>query len=127
WSEDGKNAVISGRAVDNKDRWIFHLDPDTGKTKVLASIHDDAWVGGPGSFSLGWLPDNKRVYFQSEQDGFSHLYTVSIDGGSPVQLTSGNFEVSDVRISEDKTRFYFTSSEGGPFERNLYSMSLNGG
>lgn len=128
WSEDGKNAVLSGRSVDNKDRWIMQLDPATGKTKVLASINDAAWVGGPGSFSLGWLPDNKRVYFQSERDGFFHLYTVSIDGGEEAkQLTSGQFEVSDVRISEDKTKFYFTSSEGSFFERNLYSMPLDGG
>jgi dipeptidyl aminopeptidase/acylaminoacyl peptidase len=106
---------------------IVQLDMATGKTKILASIHDDAWVGGPGSFSLGWLPDNKRVYFQSERDGFSHLYTVSIDGGQPVQLTSGNFEVTDVRLSEDKTKFYLTTSEGSFFERNLYSMSFDGG
>ncbi len=127
WSEDGKNAVMSARAVDNKNRWIMHLDPATGKTKVLATVRDEAWVGGPGGFSLGWMPDNKRVFFQSERDGFSHLYTVSIDGGDPVQLTSGKFEVSDVRISEDKTKFYFTSSEGSFFERNLYSMPVEGG
>ncbi len=127
WSDDGKNAVLQGRSADNKDRWIMHLDPVTGKTKILAAVHDDAWIGGPGGFTLGWLPDNKRVYFQSERDGFAHLYTVSIDGGQPVQLTSGSFEVSDVRLSEDKTKFYFTSSEGSFFERNLYSMSFDGG
>ena len=127
WSDDGKNAVMQGRSVDNKDRWIMHLDPTTGKTKILASIRDEAWVGGPGSFTLGWLPDNKRIYFQSERDGFSHLYTVSIDGAGPVQLTSGRFEVSDVRLSEDKSKFYFTSSEGSFFERNLYSISFDGG
>jgi dipeptidyl aminopeptidase/acylaminoacyl peptidase len=127
WSDDGKNAVLSARSVDNKDRWIMHLDMATGKTKILASMHDDAWVGGPGGFTLGWLPDNKRVFFVSERDGFSHLYTVSIEGGEPVQLTSGPFEVSDVRVSDDKTKFYFTSSEGSFFERHLYSMPLNGG
>lgn len=127
WSDDGKNAVMQARSADNKDRWIMQLDPATGKTTILAAIHDDAWVGGPGGFTLGWLPDNKRVYFQSERDGFAHLYTVSIDGGSPVRLTSGTFEVSDVRLSDDKTKFYFTSSDGSFFERNLYSMSFNGG
>ncbi|MDQ3322505.1 MAG: prolyl oligopeptidase family serine peptidase [Acidobacteriota bacterium] len=127
WSDDGKNAVIQARAADNKDRWIMTLDAATGKTKVIATVHDDAWVGGPGAFTLGWLPDNRRVYFQSERDGFAHLYTVSTDGGAPVQLTSGKFEVSDVRLSEDKTKFYFTSSEGSFFERNLYSMRFDGG
>ncbi|MGD9587480.1 MAG: prolyl oligopeptidase family serine peptidase [Pyrinomonadaceae bacterium] len=127
WSDDGKNAVLQGRSADNKDRWIMHLDPATGKTKILATIHDDAWVGGPGGFTLGWLPDNKRVYFQWERDGFSHLYTVSIDGGEPRQLTSGNWEVFNVNIPNDKSKFYLTTSEGSPFERNLYTMSFDGG
>jgi dipeptidyl aminopeptidase/acylaminoacyl peptidase len=127
WSEDGKSAAMLARSADNKDRWVMLLDPATGKTKVLATVHDDAWVDGPGAFTLGWLPDNRRVYFISERDGWSHLYTVSTDGGEPVQLTSGNFEVSDVRLSDDKAKFYFTSSEGSLFERHLYSMPTDGG
>ncbi|HEV2862798.1 MAG TPA: prolyl oligopeptidase family serine peptidase [Pyrinomonadaceae bacterium] len=127
WSEDGTRAALLARAYDNKDRWVMSLDPATGKTRVLARVHDDAWVGGPGSFTLGFLPDSRRVYFVSERDGFAHLYTVSTDGGEPTQLTSGRFEVSDVRLSRDKTTFYFTSSEGGPFERHLYRMSTDGG
>jgi dipeptidyl aminopeptidase/acylaminoacyl peptidase len=127
WSEDGARAVLLARAADNKDRWVMSLDPLTAKTRVLARVHDDAWVGGPGSFTLGWLPDNRRVYFVSERDGWAHLYTVNAEGGEPTQLTSGKFEVSDVRLSADKTRFYFTSSEGSFFERHLYSMSVDGG
>lgn len=127
WSEDGRQAAMLARSADNKDRWVLLLDAATGKTRVLANVHDDAWVDGPGAFTLGWLPDNRRVYFISERDGWSHLYTVSTDGGEPKQLTSGKFEVSDVSLSDDKTKFYFTSSEGSFFERHLYSMSVDGG
>ncbi len=127
WSEDGKHIALLARAADNKDRWVMVADPATGKTKVLDHLHDDAWIGGPGAFASGWLPDNKTIYFQSERDGWAHLYTVSIEGGEPKQLTSGKFEVSDVRLSQDKTRFYFTSSEGSLFERHLYSMPVTGG
>ena len=127
WSDDGRNAVLMARSVDNKDRWVLLLDASTGKTKVLANVHDDAWIDGPGASTLGWLPDNSHVYFESERDGFAHLYTVAISGGDPVQLTSGQFEVSDVQLSPDKTKFYFTSSEGSPFERHFYSMAFTGG
>ena len=127
WSEYGKNAVLMARAADNKDRWVMLLDPTTGKTKILATIHDDAWIDGPGAFTLGWLPDNAHVYFESERDGFAHLYSVAINGGEPAQLTSGQFEVSDVRLSTDKTKFYFTSSEGSFFQRHLFSMPTGGG
>ncbi|HEV7903308.1 MAG TPA: alpha/beta fold hydrolase [Pyrinomonadaceae bacterium] len=128
WSEDGRNAAMLARSADNKDRWVLLLDPATGKTRVLVALHDDAWANGPGAFTLGWLPDNRRVYFESEGDGFAHLYTVSIEANStPVQLTRGAFEVSDVRLSTDKTKFYFTSSEVSFAERHLYSMPLSGG
>ena len=126
WNDDGTRAVLLARASDNKDRWVMSLDPATGRTRILASVHDDAWVGGPGAFTLGWLPDNKRVYFVAERDGWAHLYTVNVDGGEPAQLTKGRFEVSDVRLSTDKTKFYFTSSEGSVFERHLYSMAFDG-
>jgi len=126
WSEDGKHAVLSARAADNKDRWVMLLDIVTGKTKELASMHDDAWIDGPGANTLGWLPDNEHVYFESERDGWAHLYSVSTSGDEPKQLTSGQFEVSDVRLSLDKTKFYFTSSEGSLFQRHLWSMPISG-
>lgn len=127
WSEDGKNAVLMGLSADNKDRWVMLLDAANARTKVLVTIHDDAWVDGPGASALGWLPNNSSVYFESERDGFAHLYTVAIAGDEPAQLTSGQFEVSDVRVSWDERKFYFTSSEGSFFERHLYSMPIAGG
>lgn len=127
WAEDGSRLAMLARAADNKDRWVLALDPATAKAKVVDQLHDDAWVDGPGEMTLGWLPDGRHVYYQSERDGYAHLYTAAIDGDEVKQLTSGKFEVSDVKLSEDKTKFYFTSSEGSPFERHLYSMPIGGG
>lgn len=127
WSDDGTKAIVAARAADNKDRWIMALDPATGKTRVIVNEHDDAWIDGPGAFTLGWLKDNKNIYFQSERSGYAHLYTVAYDGGEPKQLTSGKWEVSGVRLSEDKTRFLLTTSEVHPGERHFYSMSIDGG
>jgi dipeptidyl aminopeptidase/acylaminoacyl peptidase len=126
-AEDGSNAAVLGISADNKDRWVMQVDLKSGKTKVLDQLHDDAWIGGPGAFTLGWLPDNKTLYFQSEKDGWSQLYTANVESGETKQLTSGKFEVSDVRLSQDKTKFFFTSSEVSLYERHLYSMPTGGG
>ena len=127
WSEDGTKAVTVGRAADNKDRWIFALDPATGKTRVLANQHDDAWVDGPGANTIGWMKNDHEVYFQSEKTGYSHLYAVAWDGGEPRALTSGNWEVSGVRQSKDKSHFYLTASKDSPYEQHLYEMNGEGG
>ena len=128
WSDDGSKAVITARSADNKDRWIMKFDPATAKATVLDHLHDDAWVGGGGfgNDSLGWLPDNNTIYFVSERDGYAHLYTMDIEGSASRQLTKGDFEISDVQISEDKSKFYFTSSEGSPFEHHFYEMNFDG-
>jgi dipeptidyl aminopeptidase/acylaminoacyl peptidase len=127
WSEDGTKAILMARAADNKDRWVLALDPATGKTRVVTSEHDDAWIDGPGAFTLGWLGDNQHLYFQSERDGYAHLYTVAYDGTDVKQLTSGKWEVTGVQLSEDKSKFYLTTSEVHPGERQLYQMSVAGG
>jgi len=133
WSEDGTSAVLMGRAADNKDRWIFALDPATGKTRVLFSDHDDAWIntfgGGPGggAAGLGWMKGDRSIYFLSERSGYSHLYEVSFDGGEPKALTSGKWEVGGVQFSEDKTRFFLTTTEPDPSDRHFFVMPATGG
>jgi dipeptidyl aminopeptidase/acylaminoacyl peptidase len=134
-SRDGRLAVAVVRAADFKDRWIVLVDLETGKSQVLDALHDDAWVldggggFGGGSGGIGWMPDERRVWFLSERDGWMHLYTLDpSEPGSPAkQLTAGRFEVSGVTISADKKHFNFTSTEKHPGERHLYSMALEGG
>jgi len=127
WSEDGTKAVLQARAADNKDRWILALDDTTGKTRVLAHDHDDAWVDGPSAFTLGWMKSDREIYFQSERTGYSQLYTVSFEGGEPKALTSGKWEIDSAVLSKDKTRFFLTTSEADPGEHNVYEMSADGG
>jgi dipeptidyl aminopeptidase/acylaminoacyl peptidase len=127
FNEPGTRAVMVARSVDNKDRWIQLLDTASGKTTTLFHEHDDAWLDGPGYDTLGWLKNGDEVYFESERDGWDHLYKVSALGGDPRQLTSGKFEVTDVQLSEDGSKFYLTTSEAGAPEHQFYSMSVNGG
>lgn len=134
WSDDGKKAFVQLFSQDNKDRWLVLLDLENAKfMTLLEHQHDDAWIGGPGirgfgaGASVGWMPDGKRIWFQSEADGYSHLYTVALDGKTKVQLTKGKFEVYEPRLSRDKKRWYFRSNEVHFGERHFYTMPLEGG
>jgi dipeptidyl aminopeptidase/acylaminoacyl peptidase len=134
FSRDGRHAVASVRATDNKDRWLVAVDPETGKTRVVDHLGDEAWVreaGGSGQQPppMGFLPDDRRLWFLSERDGWMHLYTVDVaeEGAAPRQLTSGRFELTGAELGADGTRFYFTSTEVHPGERHLYSMPVDGG
>ena len=134
WSEDGTKAVAWAGSVDHKDSWLLLLDLAAGTARPIVHEHDDAWVrgfragrGGRDGLTYGFLPDNEGVYFLSERDGFYHLYVTDVQGGEPKQLTRGNFELADLRLSKDKDTWYFTSTEVHPGEHQLYSMPLAGG
>lgn len=133
FSDNSQYAVFSVRSQDNKDKWIASLNMATGEVTTLDRQRDEAWIAGPGlgySFgggTFGWLPDNKHIYFQSEESGYSHLYILDITTGNKKALTEGDYEVFDPFISKDKKSWYFTSSEVHPGERHFYRMPLMGG
>ena len=133
WSADGNNNVLALRSQDNKDRWIVSLDLAARKFKLIDRQHDDAWIGGPGTggffagANIGWLADNKTVWFQSEVTGYSHLYTVDISTGKNQTLTSGTYEVQSAELSRDKKFFYITTNEVHPGEKHFYKLPASGG
>ncbi len=134
-SEDGAHTVISVTAEDNKNRWFVTVDPATGAATPIETLRDEAWIrqmGIGGSFGGGgisWLPDNKRFLFLSEKTGYMHLYSLDLGAPQPqpMALTSGNWEVTGVQLSHDRTKVFLTTNEVHPGERHFYTMSVDGG
>ena len=133
WSEDGKNNIVLVRSLDNKDRWIMTLDPGTQKLKLLDRQHDEAWLGNPGTgfffgnLNVGWLGDNKTIWFQSEESGYAHVYLLDVTTGKKMALTSGKYEVQSVMLSNDKKAFYIVTNEVHPGEKQFYKLPVTGG
>ena len=134
-SVDGTRVIATARSADNKDRWHVVLDPETGSTRVIDLLHDDAWVrdgvggGGLAAPPVEFLRDGKQIWFLSERDGWMHLYTldVSVESAKATQLTSGKWEVTSAELARDGRQFYITTSEVHPGERHLYRLPIEGG
>jgi dipeptidyl aminopeptidase/acylaminoacyl peptidase len=134
WSPDGNHPITQLFSQDNKNRWIVSIDLGQATiTNVLEYQYDEAWLAGPGirgrwfQSSIGWMPDSRRIYFQSEETEYSHLYVVGYDGSNKRRLTEGEFEVYSATISADKKKWYLTTNEKHFGERHLYTMPLEGG
>src|SRR5690606_36665897 len=115
------------------DRWIAAIDLATGRLQSLDRQRDEAWIAGPGigwasgGGTLGWLPDDRHIYFQSEETGYSHLYILDVSNGEKTALTKGEYVVFDPFISKDKKYWYISTSEAHPGQRHYYRMPLLGG
>ena len=132
FSIDGTKNAMDIRSYDNKDRWIVSIDFTNGKIQTLEHQHDEAWIGGPGISSwnmmkgtLGWLTDNETIYFQSEESGYAHLYLYNIPHKKKEALTSGEWEVHHVKLSNDGSKFYIHANKTHPGNRNFYHLNLS--
>jgi len=131
FSSINAQAVCDIRSYDNKDRWIVLINLKDGSFVEIDHQHDEAWIGGPGISSwnteegtLGWLKDNDHIYFQSEESAYSHLYTYSVKTKKKEQLTSGNWEIHGVQLSNDGNSFYLSANRSHPGNRDFLRYDI---
>lgn len=128
FNNDGSKAVMDIRSQDNKDRWIALINFKEGTLKELDHQHDEAWIGGPGiggfRGSLAFLKDQKTLFYQSEESGYSHLYLTDTDSGSKRALTSGKWEVREATLSNNGEALYLSTNTTHPGNRDFYKLDI---
>ena len=81
------------------------------------------------SYQPWWSPDGKQIAFMGMgPDRHWHIYVVSVDGGSPEQLTSGATGQGDPSWSRDGNSLTFTeNAERRPNEHSIRVLDLKTG
>lgn len=86
---------------------------------------DAAWL--ETNDNVRWLKGNKYFTWESERDGWRHLYRVSRDGKEIIPITKGNFDyINEVGADMDKGLVYFIASPDNFTQRYLYQARLFG-
>ncbi len=78
---------------------------------------------------LVFLPNaSGQFIWQSERDGFNHLYLYNADGTLVKQLTKGNWIVTDLQGFDPKgTKAFYSSTTESGITRNFYSVEIKTG
>jgi dipeptidyl aminopeptidase/acylaminoacyl peptidase len=125
WSRDGTTLAIEIFSNDNKDRWIVSVDFTKFALVPQHRLTDSAWVEGRFS-DIGWLNDNRTLWYLSEESGFSQLYTKELTGDARA-LTQGRFEVSNPVLAADGRWFYLRSNTEAPYAYDVFRVPSGGG
>jgi dipeptidyl aminopeptidase/acylaminoacyl peptidase len=113
FNRDGTGAVVQAYSADNKDRWIAGIDLETGELRPLHRMTDPAWINYAFR-DLGWLPDDRTIFFLSEETGYSHLNLMDTATGERHQVTEGDFVVRSPRVAADGDFLYFEANRTHP-------------
>ncbi|MCX8020270.1 MAG: S9 family peptidase [Chitinophagaceae bacterium] len=125
WTQDDGKLVVFWMNRHQNELRLLLTDAATGASRLLyretnkyyIEIHDD-WY---------WLKDGKHFLFTSEMNGFRHIYLYGMDGKTKLQISGGNYEVTEINgIDEKNGLVYYTMAYPRPMDRNLFVSDLKG-
>ncbi len=106
-----KLEILLNNASDGSSKLIY-----TETNKYYVEINDD----------LNFLSSGHFV-FTSEKDGYNHIYLYDVNGKFIKQLTSGKWDVIEIKgIDEKNKTIYYQSAESGAINKDLCSVKLDG-
>src|SRR6185437_11256041 len=89
---------------------------------------------GPGSFfreivgsQQVFRTANDHLIFPWERDGWTHLYSIPLQGGEAKLLTPGNFIVEYASMSPDRKTVVYSSNQNDTDRRHVWRLSAAGG
>ena len=135
WHPDNSRLFIQAMSRDQRKLDAFYVKRKTGKVlKKVFTETDSAWVNI--NDDLYFLKNGKFIW-QSERDGFAHLYRFKDNGELINQVTKGEWALrssggpfwlrqSVQNINEIKGKIYFTAMKESSVERHLYRSDLSG-
>ena len=106
----------------------------TGDFKTIYKERENAWIDviseWDENYKMGgwdWLKNGSEFLWASEKDGWRHIYRLSRDGKNQVLVTSGNYDVMEISLIDEKNNlFYFMASPDNATQAYLYRCSLDG-
>src|SRR5690606_21232079 len=77
--------------------------------------------------TFNWLSGGKAFLWESEKDGWRHVYSITTDGKKETLITPGNFDVISFKGLDEKGGYlYYLASPLNATQRYLYRTKLNG-
>lgn len=128
WGPDGKTIFLGILNREQNHLKLNNYDAGTGRfLNTLFEESDEAYVEPlhPLYFAPG---SPEQFIWNSQRDGFNHLYLYSTDGKLIRQLTKGKWVVTDVIGFDAANRHvYYMSTMQSPIERQLHRVNLKNG
>lgn len=128
WSPDEKSIYLIELNRDQNHSKLCQYNAETGDlmTTLFEETHPKYVEPQHPIAFLPW--DSTKFIYQSQRDGFNHLYLYGTDGKLIKQLTKGEWLVRDILGFDNKKKeIIITSTEHSPLQSNVFRVNLSNG
>jgi len=127
WSPDDKFIIIAVVNRGQNEMKLNQYDAASGKfVKTLLTESDPEWV--EPEHPVEFVPGSTTQFvYQSEKNGFNHLYLSDLNGTPEIQLTTGNYVVTEFAGFDAKAKNLFAVvTANKAMDRKLIRINLKG-
>ncbi|RZK36763.1 MAG: S9 family peptidase [Pedobacter sp.] len=125
WIPNTNEVILQQLNREQNESKLFIANASTGAVTEIYKESDKAWIDAQDDFI--WLNGNKEFVYQTEKDGYTHLYRISRDGKKETLITKGNYDVISVNLIDEKNNtVYFMASPTNATQKYLYKTKLDG-
>ena len=125
-AQSGTLAIFRVNRLQNKFEILF-AEASTGASRVIYSEENPYYIEDGNYDNVTFLKDGKNIILTSEKSGYNHIFMFNIPENSLFQITSGNWDVTELAgIDEAKKLIYYQSAEVSPLDRNVYVVDFKG-
>lgn len=128
WSPDERTIYVFEAPRSQKSFDIVAYDAQTGARKAVLYSESNEKYAEPQE-PLAFLPwDESQFLFQSQRDGYNHLYLFNLKTNTYRQVTKGQFVVLSLdAFNSDTKSVIISSNESHPLRHNYYAVHLKTG
>ncbi len=123
WTKNADQLGIARLNRHQNDLQILFANPKSGISTIIISEQNERYIDQQSYSNIYFLNDAEHFVYQSEKDGFNHLYLYALSGRLVKQLTTGSYDVTAFYGYDTKAKkYYFQAAKKSPLEREVYSL-----
>ena len=128
WSPDEKSIYVIELNRDQNHSQLVRYNASTGEKEAMLYEEKHAKYVEP-EHPLTFLPwDENQFIYQSQRDGFNHLYLFDTTGKEIKQITKGEWLVQDILGFDAKRKEVIVmSTECSPLQSNAFAVNIKTG
>jgi len=129
WGANGQFIYIQVLNRESNHMKMNKYIAETGEfVQTLFEEMDNRWVEPSHQLIFMKNKPNQFIYQTNNRDGFNHAYLYNTDGKLVKQLTSGDWEITEI-LGFDKAEknLFYVSTEVSPLDRHAYKLNLKSG
>ncbi|MEI8201930.1 MAG: DPP IV N-terminal domain-containing protein [Bacteroidota bacterium] len=126
WTPDDKYILIAVLNREQNDMKLNQYDAASGElVKTLFEEKNNRYV--EPLHEPYFMPGNPNQFiWQSQRDGWNHLYLYDLNGKLIKQITKGEWVVTDFYGADSASKtVYISCTKDSPIEKQLYAVSIN--